>query len=290
VKSTIISAVSILVFVLVSSAFTTTYYVNGSTGNDAWDGLAAVWDGTHGPKKTIQAGINVSAGTDTVSVADGTYTGAGNKDLDFGGKAITLISQGGAGNCIIDCGNSGRGFYFHTAETSASVVDGFKITSGNTPDFGGGIYCNSSSPTIWDCTITGNQTGGMGGGIYCCGSSPTITNCVITGNSADAGGGITCLESPASFTDCVINANTANFGGGIMLLRLPSPSFANCTVSGNTAYYDGGGGYCMDSSPTIANCLISGNVAWRGGAIMFVDYSSPAITNCTITGNTGSYG
>jgi len=33
--------------------------------------------------------------SDTVLVADGTYIGEGNKNLDFGGKAITVTSENG---------------------------------------------------------------------------------------------------------------------------------------------------------------------------------------------------
>ena len=56
-----------------------------------------------GDQPTIQAGINAASDGDTVLVADGTYTGDGTRDIDFGGKAIILQSQNGAENCIIDC-------------------------------------------------------------------------------------------------------------------------------------------------------------------------------------------
>lgn len=108
-----------------------TIYVNGTTGNDTWNGLCAVWDGgTCGPKATIQAGIDTAIDGDTVLVADGTYTGDGNKNLDFTSKLITLCSEHGPVNCIIDCEGSGRGFSFDDGETSTSVLDGFTITNG----------------------------------------------------------------------------------------------------------------------------------------------------------------
>jgi hypothetical protein len=52
---------------------------------------------------TIQAGIDAAVNGDTVLVADGTYTGVGNRDIDFKGKAITVKSENGPENCIIDC-------------------------------------------------------------------------------------------------------------------------------------------------------------------------------------------
>ncbi len=38
---------------------------------------------------TIQAAINAAANGDTVLIADGTYSGPGDVDLDFGGKNLT---------------------------------------------------------------------------------------------------------------------------------------------------------------------------------------------------------
>lgn len=79
---------------------------------------------------TIQAAINSSTNGDTVLVADGTYTGTGNYDIDFSGKRILLISQNGAPNTIIDCMNNGRGIYFQSSEDTTAIVDGFTIKNG----------------------------------------------------------------------------------------------------------------------------------------------------------------
>jgi len=51
----------------------------------------------------IQAAIDDSNDGDTIIVADGTYTGGGNREISFRGKAITVRSENGPENCIIDC-------------------------------------------------------------------------------------------------------------------------------------------------------------------------------------------
>lgn len=76
---------------------------------------------------TIQAGIDAAEYGDIVIVADGTYTGVGNKNIDFLGKTITVMSENGAENCIIDCENDARGIYFHCNESNESVLEGFTI-------------------------------------------------------------------------------------------------------------------------------------------------------------------
>ena len=59
------------------------------------------------------------------------WDGSDDHDLDFGGKAITLRSENGPETCIIDCEGAGRGFYFHSAESGETVVDGFTIRNGS---------------------------------------------------------------------------------------------------------------------------------------------------------------
>jgi hypothetical protein len=160
---------------------------------------------------TIQEALDAAADWDTIIIRDGTYTGIGNRDLDFGGKAITLRSENGPDNCIIDCEGKGRGFYFHNGETPDSVVDGLMITNGLVSiaacapalSNGGGILCRRASPTITNCTIAGNRAYveipdysmefGHGGGFACMeGSSPIISNCVFWQNSAAVAGAIYC--------------------------------------------------------------------------------------------------
>ena len=117
---------------------------------------------------TIQAAIDASVDGDVVIVADGVYTGTGNRDIDFGGKMLTVQSENGPESCIIDCqassGNRHRGFFFHTNETAAAVLDGLTIQNGyapyNEPCYysGGGILCQyNANPTIRNCILRANH-------------------------------------------------------------------------------------------------------------------------------------
>ena len=247
---------------------------------------------------TIQAAIDAASDGDSVLVADGIYTGDGNKNLDFQGKAITVQSENGSDNCIIDCEGDGRGFYFHTGEGENSVISGFTITNGQTDDgessgsgyderFGGGISCYQSSPTINNCIITGNS-GRLGGGISCYDSSPTINNCTISGNTAPYdGGGILCrFFSSPSIVKCTITGNTTDsWGGGISCSTSSSPTITNCLIIENTGNC---GGICCGgfSSPNITNSTISGNKAViHGGGIHLGHNSSPTFSNCILWNN-----
>jgi len=59
-----------------------------------------------GDYTTIQAAIDDCNDGDVVIVAPGTYTGEGNRDIDFKGKAIIVRSKSGPEDCVIDCQGS----------------------------------------------------------------------------------------------------------------------------------------------------------------------------------------
>ena len=256
------------------------------------DTIYVCWDGS-GDYLTIQEGIDAASTGDQVIVCDGTYTGAGNRDLDFGGKLITLRSENGPGSCIIQCegapNDPHRGFYFHSGETAEAVLDGFTITGGYmTGSEGGAIYCyDGSSPTISNCVISGNTASGQwGGGIACRDAgNALIVGCTITGNVGASGGGMQSTDSSPTIANCVFTGNVVGSSGGGISCGGGSPTITNCIIMDNTAG-SGGGIRSSSGTPTITNCLIARNTAelLSGGGM----YGSgdPTITNCTVTGNT----
>jgi len=243
-----------------------------------------------GQYPTIQAAIDDSNHFDTIIVADGTYRGEGNREIDFKGKSIIVHSQNGPENCIIDCENSKTGFYFRSYEDENSVLRGFTITRGY-GGRGGAIHCYPGSPTISECVITHNEVMTQGAGIYCRDSHPKIVGCTISDNSVlryggnECGGGIYCASSNATISNCTISNNDGtNYGGGIYCISC-NPTISNCVISSNSASY-GGGIVCRNSSPLISECVIAKNKSHHwGGGIMMKDESSPTIIGCKIDDN-----
>lgn len=259
----------------------------------ATDGSDETGDGSEQyPFATIQHGVDSASTGNTVLVGPGTYTGPGNRDIDFNGKDIVLMSTDGPEVTIIDCESQGRGFYLHSGETRAAKVQGFTITHGLVygDDYpsGGGICCVNADPTIEGNIITFNRAGwgcfpGTGGGISCLSASPLITENVIAHNTSQwqincgpgtelinfdgRGGGIALYGSTAVLTNNTIVANEVPGPGGF-------PFYGWCSLSG--------GILAIGSAFTIQNCIIAFN---RFNAISSSGVGGPVITACDFYGN-----
>jgi predicted outer membrane repeat protein len=264
---------------------------------------------------TIQAGINAAVNGDTVLVAEGVYTGPGNRDIDFIGKGILVKSAGGADETIIECGGyAHRGFQFQSGEDSRSILDGFTVTGGYqmypggavyiinaspkilncrfdsnyAQEGGGAIYCNNSSVSIENCVLIANTAREGGGAIFCSGSSVSFKSCVLTSNTAYDGGAVYCSGSTISLENCVLNSNAADDGGAIYFSGVTA-SFENCVLNSNTGQYDGGAIYSANSDLRLQNCLLARDSAYYGGGISTKN-SSVETYNCTFARNWANYG
>ncbi|MHC4745549.1 MAG: right-handed parallel beta-helix repeat-containing protein, partial [Planctomycetota bacterium] len=168
----------------------------------------------------IQAAIDDANDGDTVEIQAGRYTGPGNRDIDFKGKAITVCSANGPGDCIIDCNGTEadphRGFIFQNSEGPTSVLSGLTIINGYSGS-GGAIYCRLSSPTIAHCIIAGNRASSRGGGLRFgsgWGMSPAfLINCTIAGNSAGRlGGGIYAIgKADVTIINSIVRGNSTPY-------------------------------------------------------------------------------
>jgi hypothetical protein len=195
---------------------------------------------------TIQAGIDASADGDTVLVAAGTYTGEGNRDIEFGTKSLTVKSEEGPETCVIDCqgseGDPHRGFRVYRK----SVIDGFKVINGYVKDSGGGIFSD-------DGTIIKNCI---------------VKNCIVNNEPFRYGGGGISIRGGAVINSIVAHNRANRDGGGILALS-GGPAIINCTIVGNQSSGSGGGIYCgYNGTATLTNCIVVGNSAVSGNQIV----------------------
>ncbi len=213
---------------------------------------------------TIQAAIDAAEAGDVVELTDGVFTGDGNRDLDPGGKAITVRSQGGvAAACVLDCEGSSedrhRAFHIRCGEGPGTVIRDLTVRGAWHDSLGAGMWIDGASPTVGGCLFTAN-IGHRGGAIGMTGSAePEVRDCRFVENRADAGGALCLREASAPLlVDCTFHANRANFEAA-----------AICC-------YD-------ESAPTVTDCLFLENVAtYRAGGILTFDDSGPVL----VTGST----
>ncbi|MBP7049756.1 MAG: hypothetical protein KBE65_01940 [Phycisphaerae bacterium] len=277
-------------------------YVDPDHGDDSSDGLAAIWDGIHGPKATIQAAVDYvgSRDGDEVVLLPSIYSGQGNRDIDLRGKAVTVRGTDPNDPAVIACTTidcdgrmeeAHRGFIFMSGETNCSKVEGLSVVRGWTNEDGGIIKCSiGSSPAFSNCVFSQGSAVQCGGAVYCgfyC--NPVFLGCSIKNSAAEHGGGVYSGEhSSPRIAQCLIEANLAKeSGGGIYtggMSQQAGPLITGRRITGNLAS-DGGGILCDRSEATIMNCVVSKNTATDSGGAVTCWQGGPSFTNCTISCN-----
>jgi parallel beta-helix repeat protein len=116
----------------------------------------------------------------------------------------------------------------------------------------------NSNPTVTNCTFSGNSAD-FGGGMFNLGSSPTVANCTFTGNTcSENGGGMYNSSSSPMVTNCTFSGNTCSEYGGGMYNSSSSPTVTNCILWGDTPDEI----YNSSSTPIVSYCDVEGG--WSG--------------------------
>ncbi len=205
-------------------------------------------DGT-GDAPTIQAGIDSSAVGDTVLVGPGTY----NEVIDFLGKDIVVKSSAGPDLTIIDGSSSSSDMvvFFHSGESRAAVLEGFKVTGG-----GFGIAISEAEPSIVANIVTNN----LGSG--------NIGSAIIMAASSNLG-----PWSPLIMENTVSENGTPMTSSGIGSFEGMIPEIRDNYIARNHAGTGDGGGIWIRADydgTIISHNVIEDNVAGdHGGGIYF---------------------
>lgn len=281
-------AVILLCTLLASVAQAATYTVDNGGGGDYL---------------TIQEGVTAASESDTVLVMQGTYTGTGNRDLDFGTKNIVLKSDAGPDFTTIDLENAlgHRAFQFNSSgQDTSCVIDGFTITNCLTDNAHGGsgaaVYMAHSSPKFINMIFSNcDSTDVPGGAIYMLSvGSPVFRhvrfeNCHAASNYG--GGAIRCESAYAPlFYDVTFENNTVDGygrGGAMTMTYVTAASFRRVTFVGNTST-NGAGALDLQNSPaTLTLVTFARNHGGAGGAI-FCYRCNPTIIASTFFANSAN--
>ncbi len=231
-------------------------------------------DGTMGhPFDAIQEAIDVSLSSDVIVMADGTYTGQGNRNLSYGGRAITVRSENGPESCVIDLEDAAGGFYFEGGESADARLEGLTIInaigSSTYPVVEGdpAISIGNGSPTIFNCVISGNGdpaivvwgisspafvgcriTDNYRIGFQCFGGRPTLDNSLVA-NNGTTGVRVVYGHAAVFMSNCTVTGNSTGVGGSALTVR-------NSVIWGN--------GTAASASPDISYSNVQGGSAGIG--------------------------
>lgn len=293
---------------------------NGTTWADAYNYLQ---DGLADPCLVPGSEIWVAQGTYRPDEDTANPGGTGSRTTTFQLKNYVVIKGGYAGygepdpnERVIDTyetilsgdlnaddvgfTNNGENSYHvvtGSGTDTTAVLDGFTVTAGNAngthgnPDAdGAGMFNETGSPRVLNCTFSGNKARYAGSGMRNQkGSSPALINCAFSGNSAGVGGAMSNWNnSSPTLTNCCFKRNRADgitaydgYGGAMSNWTNCNPALTNCTFSGNLASKYGGGVFNMsNSNPTLTNCILWGDTPTE----IYVYESTVAITYSDVQG------
>jgi len=225
-------------------------------------------DGT-GDAPTIQAALDSAGHGDTLVLADGVFSGPGNRDLDCGGKRLTIYSESGDPDlCVIDLGGSEEewhlGFVFESEYPETASLSGVTIRNG---------YAPVDIPNY------------MGGALRIHRYTFDLNNCVFEGNTAFAGAAVFAYLVTMNMNDCRFTGNSGShwWDSALMVTATGFQDFVanNCQFIDNGDSTSGHAVYCLSSDVYFTDCLIEGN----GGGGVVVSGCGGLFEDCVIRNN-----
>lgn len=265
--------------------------------------VASTWtvepDGS-GDFATIQEAVDLASDGDEILLGDGTFTGPGNRQIDFLGKAITVRSASGDPTlCGVDA-DFHTGFRFGSGEGAGSVLADISIS--DTVEYA--IFCDGSSPTFRNLHLGYS----FAVSVNCRNAGPTFEDVLAVGSHWTT---FFLQDSPVVLRDVEIRYATRAMlseGGSPELERVTvrdagcpalefrggAPLIRGCLLEANTRVASTGPAgaiFLENADATIENTVLVGNgqdiasLPYLGGSALSMTGSSPVVRDCLLAGN-----
>lgn len=172
--------------------------------------------------------------------------------------------------------------------TEPTVLDGFNIRGGYSPNSGAGLLCISSNLDVSNCVFYLNLSEDSGAGAHVLHGKVSFSNCVFDRNHANnAGGGLNLNTTETTVEGCFFGYGYGKWAAGGIYVIQCSPTISGCTFRENWSDHWGGALHNTqaNSRPVISDCLFRNNRAPNGGAVYNRVNSGPTFRRCVFTGN-----
>jgi len=230
---------------------------------------------------TISAALTAASAGDTIRLADGTYTAAGDLTLRIA-KSVTIDSVNGAASTIVDCGGFGQ-FVSSTSGSLTHTIEGLTIRNPSND----ALAFNSPSSAVFNSCVFSGLSGvtGISGA-----TNLTITGCDFSGNTASE-----LIQINNSLgTVSVSNTSFTNDSGISIYNNGTNGILSNCTFTNDGSPSGNGPIVWLNGPLTITDTAFSGNKSNGGGGAILIDsagINTPlTLHRCTFAGNSTSGG
>lgn len=218
---------------------------------------------------TLRAAVDATQSGDMILVADGLYTGPGNRNVRCEAQELRIRSENGPQHCIIDC---------NLAEDEHPNA-AFVVGPGS-----GGLFLEGLSIRRAQCAVIaeGADVSIMNCRVTDCGSGCRAVNSSLTAQACqfeDAGAAVDAYGSDLELLACAV-AHSSH-----IWCRYTSVSVKNTAIQQN-AY----GIRLFDCSAILEGCVISGNgrsQSYQPNSPIHYQDTALYINQCTIVGNAG---
>lgn len=285
-----------------SAADNDVIYVNGSSGDDSWDGLT--WLTAKLTIKNATATVNDGG---TVYIADGTYSGDENTNITLD-KDVTFIGEH-QNQTILNGTDTNRLFVIENG-ANVSLIN-LTLANGYIDESMGAAVFNLGNLTVTGCTFTANMAeygsaifnantlyvdnsifnGNLGLSISSifndADATAQVRNSVFTANGVDGDAGAIGNNGDLTLTDCTFTSNSASSAGAVM--NTGTMNITGCTFTGNNATNEVGGAILNTGLLNINDSTFTGNTAdddGEAGGAIFNEGGTINIKNSTFTSNT----